>query len=272
MTDKERIQIFKDELKPLYANLMNSIKDFEYSKASFCLQWGKNFPSEEHCGIMFVGRATNGWISDSEDVDILFGNSEEAIFNRHDQMQWVENLWGNENGYNTNNSAFWRVIKAVASHFNPEPWYSHIAWSNVCKVAPWDGGNPNDTLYYAQLKDCKKIFETEIKLLSPKVVVMLTGESWSKDFLRYLNSEHETKSICKDSWDGYECKVYQINGTTFIRTEHPQGKKENIHIQCLINLIKKFIQKKDNERLTYYTDCNSNFISIKRASYESKIS
>ncbi len=47
MTDKERIQIFKDELKPLYANLMNSIKDFEYSKAAFCLQWGKNFPSEE---------------------------------------------------------------------------------------------------------------------------------------------------------------------------------------------------------------------------------
>lgn len=239
--NEERAEMLKNELKPLYASLMKNVKGFNYSKATFCMQWGNNFPIEEYCGIMFVGRATNGWVSDSEDVDELFGDSEESIFNRKDQMKWVEDLWGNGDGYNTNGSAFWRVIKAVATHFSPEPWYSYVAWSNVCKVAPWDGGNPNDALYYAQLEDCKKILETEIKLLSPKIVVMLTGESWSIDFLRYLNGEQGTKSICKDTWNGYECKVYQINNTNFIRSEHPQGKKEYEHIQCLINLIKKYM-------------------------------
>ncbi len=241
MTNIERTEILRKELKPLYEDLLKSVAEFDYDKATFCMQWGEDFPFEEHCGIMFVGRATNGWVTECEDVDVLFGDTEDAIFNRPDQMKWIESLSGNTKGYNTNKSAFWRVIKAVTKEFYPEPWYSHIAWSDVCKVAPWEGGNPNPPLYYAQLKDCKKIFETEIKILSPKVVVLFTGESWSTDFLRYLNGEQGTKSVCKEYWSGYECKVYQMNGVTYIRTEHPQGKNEDAHIQCLINLIKKFI-------------------------------
>lgn len=59
---------------------------------------------------MFVGRATNGWVTDCEDVDVLFGDTEDAIFNHHDEIKWVENLLGNTNGYNTRKSAFWHKV------------------------------------------------------------------------------------------------------------------------------------------------------------------
>ena len=239
MTNIERTEKLRNELKPLYEKLLKNVAEFDYDKATFCLQWGENFPLEKHCGVMFAGRATNGWVTDCEDVDVLFGDSEDAIFNRHDQMKWVENLSGNTKGYNTRKSAFWRVIKKITKELYPEPWYSHVAWSNVCKVAPWKGGNPNDSLYYAQLSDCKKIFAKEIELLSPKVVVLFTGEEWAIDLLRYMNGEVGTKSIYKQKWANYVCKVYQINGVIYIRTEHPQGKSEDAHAQCIVDIVKR---------------------------------
>lgn len=99
----------KASLKPLYAELLPKIttkKDI----CPFCLQWGSNFPKEKNSGILFVGKATNGWITTSRDPDTLFGDTCDRIFARHDQMKWVHNHEGNEH-YNTRNSAYWRVIK-----------------------------------------------------------------------------------------------------------------------------------------------------------------
>jgi hypothetical protein len=241
MTNVERTQALRNALRPLYANLLDSIKKYDYSKAIFCAQWGTSFPIEQNTGIVFVGRATNGWITDSESIDVLFGDDPDAIFNRDDQMEWVENLSGNMDGYNTRKSSFWRIIRNVSSHFYPDNWFSYIAWSNLCKVAPWVGGNPNDALFDAQFQDCEQILQTEIRILSPKVVVLLTGQSWARDFLKYLNRNQDTNSGCEVSWDDYECNVYKIGDITYILTEHPQGKKEDEHTKCLIELITKTI-------------------------------
>lgn len=228
----------REALLPLYRHLLESVSDFEYKKVTFCMQWGSNFPTKKRSGFLFVGRATNGWISSSEDVDVLFGNSEDAIFARSDQMQWVNNLEGNtdKNGYNTRRSAFWRVIKSVTKHFYPQEWYSHIAWSNVCKVAPGEG-NPSDSLYGAQVDDCCKILEKEIEILSPSFVIMLTGDAWSKDFISFLNKGEKPNSIVTKSWDGYNCNVYKIEGVFYVVSEHPQSKPEDSHVLCLIDLI-----------------------------------
>ena len=160
------------------------------------------------------------------------------IFNLDDQMQWVENCDGikNEDGYDSGRSQFWRVIKKVSSHYYPENWSSYVAWTNVCKVAP-DGDNPSDPLYYAQLESCKKILKAEIEILSPKVVVFLTGEGWSKDFLSYLLGEGYNHVAESKEWDGHEAKAYLSNETIFISSEHPQGKKEPSHVQAIIDLI-----------------------------------
>lgn len=217
-------------------NILSDI-GFSYSKAFFCMQWGRNFPESEHAGILFVGRATNGWITDEEDIDVLFGNTADRIFNRDDQMQWVENSEGNNNGYNSRRSAFWRVIKRVSEYYYPEDWSSYIAWSNVCKVAPFNGGNPNNELYYAQLETCLKILEIEIEQLSPRIIVFLTGENWVQDFLSYLNHENYDQAIECKSWGEYKSTAYLIKNTIMICSEHPQGKNENLHSKAIIDII-----------------------------------
>ncbi len=185
-----------------------------------------------------MGIACNGWHSTSQDIETLFGNKKESIFNRKDQMRWVDDYAGSQSNYNTNKSAFWRVAKHIAQCFYPDKWYSHIAWSNVCKVSPEKGGNPNDKLYYAQLESSQKIFESEIRLFSPKVVVMFTSNSWAADLLKYMNNNQEPICIEQLNWDKYKCDVYRINETYFVVSEHPQGKKEKIHAESIISFIK----------------------------------
>lgn len=237
----DRASMLKGKLMPLYVDLLHTVDVVNYETCTFFPQWGKYFPWEEKCGILLVGRACNGWVTSSHNINVLFGSSEKSIFNRSNQMKWVEDCAGNKEGYNTNKSAFWRVSKRIAQCFYPNEWYSYVAWSNVCKVAPWEGGNPSDTLYFAQLQSCQKIFETEIRVLSPKVVIMFTGYDWAKDFLEFLNDKREPKSIMCQNWDKYTCDVYYIKGTYFIVTKHPQRKNENLHVECIANIIKKII-------------------------------
>ena len=231
------------QLKPLYAELMKSVEAYQEADGlvPFCVQWGEHFPVEEDAGIMFYGRATNGWVTFESDVDKLFDmDFTDRIFCRDDQMRWVENLAGNTGGYNTNNSAFWRVIRRTASAFYAENPLRHVVWSNVCKVAP-DGANPSDALYYAQLPSARAIMQREIEIFSPKHVVLLTGQGWAKDFLYFLNGKQHTKSIKKHEWGNesqYVVKTYEIGGVNFYLSEHPQGKNEDTHVAALVEAIK----------------------------------
>lgn len=229
--------MLKKKLMPFYVELLHAMASIKGEKCTFFAQVGANYLKAK-IKIMVIGRACNGWITSSQDINTLFGISEEAIANRKDQMKWVEDCAGSKDGYNTNRSAFWRVVKRIAKSVYPKDWYSYVAWSNVCKIAPWKGGNPNDALYYAQLESCKKIFEEEVRQLSPKVVIMFTGYGWAKDFLLYMNKGKELKSIKELNWDKYKCHVYYINGTFFILTEHPQGKNEASHAESIIAFIK----------------------------------
>lgn len=229
-------------LKPLYAELMKSVESFsDINLCPFCIQWGEEFPQERGEGIIFYGRATNGWVTYERDVDKLFDvNFEDCIFGRDDQMQWVDDCAGNQGWYNTNASAFWRVIRKTASKFYPEKTMQHIAWSNVCKIAP-DHANPDNSLYEAQLDAARAIMKKELEIFSPKHVVLLTGQGWAKDFLYFLNGNQSTKSIAQYHWgreDEYQVKVYDIGGIYFYLSEHPQGKDESSHIDALVDAIK----------------------------------
>lgn len=234
----EQIEKLKSELSPLYDKLIKDVENEQPAeKAFFCMQWGKNFPNADNDGLMFVGRATNGWKDHDYKASSFFGNSFGQLFNLPDQMQWVEDAEGSSN-YNTKSSAFWRVIKAVSSHFYPSNWSSYVAWSDVCKVAPFKGGNPLNSLYYAQIEDCEEIFKAEVKALSPKAVIFFTGYSWAKDILISLNGGNEPKPTDGKAWGGnYKAVVYKINGINYIVTEHPQGKSEVEHTDTLIKII-----------------------------------
>lgn len=230
-------------LKPLYADLLQSVCHFnQYDLVPFCIQWGKYFPKNDNSGIIFYGRATNGWVTFERDVDRLFDLGNDCrIFARDDQMQWVDDCAGAKQDYNSNKSPFWRVIRATASKLYTKNEIQHIAWSNVCKIAINDA-NPSDSLYYAQLFCAQKIMKKEIEIFSPKHVVLLTGEGWAKDFLFFLNGNQTIKAVENYTWGTtkrFAVKVYKIGDTYFYLSEHPQRKNELTHVEALVKAIKQ---------------------------------
>lgn len=226
----------REGLYPLYKELLES-DAFDDNIATFCVQWGEEFPEKE--GILFVGKATNGWLSTSKDVDVLFGNTDNGIFNRVDQMEWINDLEGNDEGYDTKKSAFWRVVKKISSHFYQDKWYANIAWSNLYKLALVENGNPDSSLRAKQHFACLKILKREIELLSPKYVIMFTS-GWEKDFLIYMNHGSDRLiNIGKESWNwrGYESEMYEIDNTFYITSCHPQGKPEQGRVDEIIRFL-----------------------------------
>ncbi|MDR1381865.1 MAG: hypothetical protein LBJ47_10380 [Tannerella sp.] len=229
----------KSALLPLYGELLkrNPAGNSPEDLCAFCAQWGSEFPEKEKEGILFVGKATNGWLSDSTDINVLFGDSCGRIFDRDDQMRWVDTLEGNRREYNTRKSAFWRVIKGVSRRLYPEDWYAHVAWSNLYKLSPYiKKGNPDSRLRGEQLAVCKKILEKEIEILSPKHVVMFTYD-WECCFLKYLNDGKAPECVATEVWDRYKTCVYRIGDTIYIVSPHPQGKEEKGHIAVIDKLL-----------------------------------
>ena len=235
-------QLLYKALKPLYKELLEQLsKEDKETTSPFCVEWGKNFPTAPFNGLLFIGRAINGWKTDStESVDVLFdGDDNSRGFEHPNQMSWLEN----HPSYNWRRSAFWRVISKVSERYIQGEWFNGIAWSNLYKIAPYDGGNPSDRLCYTQLSICQKIQKSEIEILSPKFVILLTGKNWAKDFLPYLNGEKECNPISAIEWgknDEYLINLYNFNGVYFLQTEHPQGKDEESHINAIVSIIEKY--------------------------------
>lgn len=226
--------LLKNELIPLYEKLLVDVKPYRLKEPGlmpFSVQWGKEFPIEENEGIIFVGQAPNEWISYSENVDALFGDSDQSIFARGDQMIWVED----KKEY-TNRTAFWRVVRRLASSIYPNNELDYIAWSNISKIAP-EGGNPTPELYKLQIDVCKRILATEIRILSPRVVIFLTNEDWAGDCLNYLGGGEYPPLISETKWEKYSTKLYRCEQLNFILSEHPRGKKETPHYLAIKELL-----------------------------------
>ena len=225
----------KKVLKPLYEELAQVDPEQEY--ITFCAQWGKKYQKD---GLLFVGRAVNGWITDCRDVELLFKEGDEnQIFAREDQMRWIEDK--NECSV----SQFWRVVRAVSQDILGvgDDWYDHIAYSNLYKLAP-DGANPSNSLCKKQENVCYRIFKAEIETLQPKVVVLLAGVGWYYDFLCSLNNN--SAPVLLDSIEipytedkNFKIETYRIGDVIYIGSLHPQGKPEQPHIEGIIETIKK---------------------------------
>ncbi|MCY1719244.1 hypothetical protein OU798_02770 [Prolixibacteraceae bacterium Z1-6] len=229
------IEEIRTAIFPLYEKLLTQ-ESFE-DVCTFCLQWGNNFPIKAGEGILVVGKAVNGWQSNETNPNKIFDiNNNNRIFARDDQMVWVNNLWEHPEYYNTKKSAFWRVTKRISEKYYHEQWYSNIAWTNLYKIAPYVGGNPNSHMQSIQLDSAREILRTELEILKPRFVIMLTS-GWEQNFLDYLNAYNQVIKLSIKNWKKYSTYLTKINGIKFIISQHPQGKNENLHYQAITELI-----------------------------------
>lgn len=210
----------KEKLLPLYSKFDPS----DISRLSvFNVQIGDQWKENE--SILFVGKAVNGW-NEINSITELFSE-----YDASDILSWLED---NSDEYNPKSSAFWRVIKKVERNNSniSDNWYEKIAWSNLCKLAPKQGGNPNNADFEKQKDICREILLTEIDILKPKAVILFTSD-WD-----ILDLERD-EPIAEEFWGNYSSSLYRNNDIYYIHTVHPQGKKEDEHVNAICKLLNK---------------------------------
>lgn len=189
--------------------------------------------------LMVVGRAVNGWLDEGyepstlSDVVVLNAFAEAVFASVTDDqscpMDWVRERWGATKKYNTKRSAFWRACREVIegmgiTHPSDESWASHLVWSNLYKIAPFDKGNPKAALQRIQRLDCIELLRQELEHYRPKRLLLLTGLDWAEPFLDALEA-----TVTPTPFRFVKAVAYVEHGTGFTKVVvavHPQGKPE----------------------------------------------
>lgn len=175
----KQTQSIYDEMCEL---LSNKAEDFEEKYCIFHTCVGHLYEKADK-RIVFYGRATNGW--DEDDNPGIF-----TIVK-------------------CKRSPFFRLINRIANELFPQNPVESIVWSNVCKVAPRKGGNPSQKCYEAQLPFDGKILRKEMEILSPDVMIFITGIALGKRWDEVFDLESPDNKVLEtmQCLDDSECNV-----------------------------------------------------------------
>lgn len=198
-------------------------------------------------GLMVVGRATNGWTDGVSPNDLSSPGSitryaalvQESVADGGDcPLSWVTRTWGAKEGYNPARSAFWRCIQHVTRGLGivdsaAADWSSHLVWSNLYKLSPAEGGNPNDALCDAQRQGCLDLFNLELNTYRPSRVLLLTGMDWAEPFVvdATLQSGEDFKLVEKYG----RIRLEDGSDVQCVVAVHPQGKSEKVWVHEVIS-------------------------------------
>lgn len=201
--------------------------------------------------LLVVGRAVNTWDGLQFYPDDLRDGKHATAFadqilrtatdgtGDNGPMKWVSDDWGASEGYNTRRSAFWRIAYSTISELSSEKgagneWAERLAWSNLYKLAPAEGGNPSERLSMIQFSNCLKLFFLELEMLKPKNVLIMTGLDWAQAFLDTTSQWKRTEGLIEATG------VYNCSDDTQCRlvvTPHPQGKAEDELMHEIVSAI-----------------------------------
>lgn len=213
------------EIQVLYREMKKAVKkageDID-NLSVFTTLAGKEYPIEPGKGILYYGRATNGWNDDNhDDLDkILYEQTKRPFFN---------------------------LLYYFAWEYYKDSWNNKVAWSNICKIAPEECGNPSDSLWRAQKDILPAIIQREVELLSPEIIVLVTGNTavnyydpWHSPFFKAFPCLKENKSIRWAVSRGKDCTatLYTDGNIKVILTDRPESRPIQQHADALIELLK----------------------------------
>lgn len=224
---------FLENESSLYCQLAK-IKEVRGKNGIFLPEVGSEYQVGK--GLMICGRAArwsqDDYIYDEYDTPSMAQAQVERIFGAEEQIEWAEKSRGCREGYNTARSPFWRVIREVSSSpaLYSEAWYKHIIYNNLYRVSADD--RPTDSFCRKQRKFCSKLLVNEIEYFAPKAVLCLTGMCWAEEVLEEAGISVEVSRTIP--WGNYAVSVVESDMTTFLISEHPQGKREKPHVDAIL--------------------------------------
>jgi hypothetical protein len=158
-------------------------------------------------GLLVIGRSVNGWVESWTARQLREPSIRRAAVERmrsdaepadRCRMAWVTDLAGPNDVYNTNLSAFWRVLRRIvlsdtSTGLDDARWSSRLAWTNLYKVSLGAGWNPGADLQRAQRRSAIELLNREVEQFAPRRVLALTG-GWIGPFSDGLGLHLTTRS------------------------------------------------------------------------------
>lgn len=189
-------------------------------------------------GLMVIGRAVNGWTDGISPKDLSLPTNitkyaalvQESVAGGGEcPMSWVTSSWGAAEGYNPAHSAFWRCVRNITKDLNIVDsecanWSSHLVWSNLYKLSPAEGGNPNDRLCDAQRQGCLELFKLELRTYRPSRVLFLTGMDWANPFVAGAQLQNNEDFMLVERYG--RIRLEDGADVQCVVAVHPQGKPE----------------------------------------------
>ena len=214
-----------------------SIKHNGENVSTFEAQFGELFPQENNCGLLFVGRATNGW--DRECPNGCEDYEHEYFMSNLERDSGKRKIFG--------------LFKKISQHFYGENWYNHIAWSNITKVVPCDSGNPTNELWNLQYDNICAILENELRIISPAVAIFVIGSSIRCGYenpLLEIYPDLKEYLLEKSVWGFYNngmtltSEAYSLDNRLVILTDRPDSRYAapfmESHANTIISMINKY--------------------------------
>ncbi|MFC2100967.1 hypothetical protein ACFLRZ_03970 [Bacteroidota bacterium] len=249
--------ILSKEYEKLYRNnlseFINNLRWYEDENALtsdyslFYPSIGKKFKDKPK--LLVIGRALNGWGEECkfsikyrswDDEKIAAFTKNVISFSLEEKrgecpMKWLTNT---EKYKGIAKSSFWGVIKKYVTeelNISEEKYTEVIAWSNLCKIAPFKSGNPEGIAWNAQFKGSVALFKQELIDLSPERVILITDLfNWAQYFLVAANIDFELS----DDRKGIVEAIAEYNGTKILITSRPERKEWSVFSEKIAEYFK----------------------------------
>ena len=118
------------------------------------------------------------------------------------RLEWVRSYYKDKKRSTESSSPFWCLSKKVTKQLLPEyekDWTKYIAWTNLYKLAPFNGGNPDSELCSLQKDTCKIILQEELNHLTPTHILVIAKKHWKNELS--INAEENNPHISTDESD-----------------------------------------------------------------------
>lgn len=244
-------------MKELYEKLYDVFNNLESFKnnAHFVSMQGP-FYQQNSRRFLLIGRATNGWMSLPTASRDFFGNEAQKQFDDRTRWNWVEahddTLYsahdkGKKNysqRYCLSKKPFWYYTKAIWYQLpgdiqSCDIWMKNIAWSNLYKVSPITGHNPNEKSKSIQLDVCKSILKKELEQYQPTHILISTGYDWFAPFADIFENVKKNENL--NSKHGKDKNNIYVEGTASygdaktVISCRPEWKNKQVFVSSIVS-------------------------------------
>ncbi|MBK6410693.1 MAG: hypothetical protein IPF78_13520 [Flavobacteriales bacterium] len=206
---KDDVSLLSPEYDALFAKAVEGFVarmrgEPAYLNEEYCLFYPSfGNPEKKRSDIIVYGQAPNTWeikinLNKWDLVPVVltrdarnFSNTVDDPIDEVGPLDWINLNWS---AYQLYRSFFWQTSYKVVSDYHGfdrerRTWCEHLVWSNLMKIAPAEGGNPDMSEYAAHEPKAVELFQLELDELKPKYAIVLTNWEWAEPFINHLGIE-----------------------------------------------------------------------------------